>query len=338
MAQNIRINGTTYDGRSDVSKYGTFFRQVQPPSYSSLGTEMSNNNGFESWITSSNCTKWGLDTNGNNNPTLSREAGIVHGGSFSAKLDFSPITNGNLFQFENDDQNQSLAGPANLTISVWIYGTAGKRVVLRALNNPTTSLYFEGTYTLQNSNTWEQASFTGTIPGGGGNFRWFCLRVLDYSASEIYYFDDASVKAGGTNGVQTMDCNWGSRLAEMSGRVRGLSGQFTLVANGTNSANATVNITFPAGYFNFIPCIDIRMLNHNIVIGYNNQILQGSFVSANWQFTRQQDPNLTYSHFIQMTFPIVQLFNLGSTGFTAIIYTPNTGQEIRTWTWHAYGV
>ncbi len=48
-----------------------------------------------------------------------------------------------------------------------------------------------------------------------------------------------------------IDKTWGSRMVEMSGRIRGIAGIATL------NISATVNITFPGtSYFSFFPIID----------------------------------------------------------------------------------
>jgi hypothetical protein len=54
--------------------------------------------------------------------------------------------------------------------------------------------------------------------------------------------------------VGLLETTWGSRIAEMSGKVRGISGHGTLGTFGT------LTIGFPSGFFSFVPLVSCSIV------------------------------------------------------------------------------
>jgi hypothetical protein len=84
---------------------------------------------------------------------------------------------------------------------------------------------------------------------------------LKYNGVGTFYPTVQMPAFSGANGG-LLEQRWGSRMVEMSGRVRGMSGSVSVPFGQA----ATVN--FPAGYFSFTPLVDAMALMPKAAIDY----------------------------------------------------------------------
>lgn len=173
--------------------------------------------------------------------------------------------------------------------------------------------------------------FNGTAyPGRTGSLRWGT------------YFNQVQPAGSFT----TQDQMWGSRLAEMTGRVRGISGTGTI-----DQTAGTNQITFPVGMFNYTPIIDIHLLKVQEdfgIIGQNGGF-DSKFVS-NWLFPR--DTSLIFQSVVNPVFNI-NSFTINPKTFNInVVDVDNTGFKIvqfgfthpislaygQAFYWHAFGI
>lgn len=167
--------------------------------------------------------------------------------------------------------------------------------------------------------------FNGTLWGGRtGSDRWGTF----YTQVQPVYQDDST--------CFTLDKAWGSRMVEMSGRIRGLSGVGTLPVYPTRG---TIQITFPIGYFQFIPIVDSIflvkstefVLNPDDYRNRTNDDGQKAYIKD--FFMNPRDWNTIF----------YQLRNITNTGFFICAVPQNNYQFIGPITqriiyWNAFGV
>ncbi len=84
---------------------------------------------------------------------------------------------------------------------------------------------------------------------------------LKYNGVGTFYPTVQMPAFSGTSGG-LLEQRWGSRIVEMSGRVRGMSGSIGV------PFQSAATVYFPAGYFSFTPLIDAMVLMPKAAIDY----------------------------------------------------------------------
>jgi len=150
---------------------------------SGIGSELLENNGFETWTGGDNVApdSWNLYSAGET-ATVAKESTIKHGGSYSAKVTRSG-NDGELYQYEYENV-PGIAGK-RFTFSGWVYATVANRVRLKVTDASSNwySSYHPG------DSQWHFLTATGTM-------------TLDYAGGSCVvdtgdtsgYFDDVSFK------------------------------------------------------------------------------------------------------------------------------------------------
>jgi len=239
MSRNLIVNGGYDASRSGASKYGTFWSAVQPPFPTSLIDAISNPS-FEV-----NTTGW----TGTGNHSISRITSDANFGTACLQIVASAI-------------GDSSTNHAKVTTTVTTGVSYTTRFYAKSVSGNTTLTVRDetnngsGTFTLTAS--WALYSISITHNTSSNSLRFFL------GGAGTFLIDNVSEKTAGTDGTYTLDIGWGERLAENSGRVRGLSGVGTIPATTTPG---TSTITFPTSYFAHTPIVDLFLPRSYILDG-----------------------------------------------------------------------
>lgn len=284
MSTDIYFNGTQYPDRTGNNKFGTFYNQIVPPlsSGSTFIPTGTLNLNFEdvSGVGDPKIQPWTTSFNLGVMPYFA-ELTTVQNGTRAVKIELNHVNSNPAYLMADFiGLKESWTGSRIATVSFWLYGTAGWKTPFRGITSGDTTL-MDGTYTATNTNTWEQAIYATNVLGT--NFR--AVRVYAGTnavsgAGSIAYIDNFSltVSPQAVGGVQTMDTNWGGRVAENTGRVRGYS------MIGTVPKDGTLTVTFPANFFtSFRPMIDVRVLRNDIQTKFDKTgRIAGKFFTDSW--------------------------------------------------------
>lgn len=127
-----------------------------------------------------------------------------------------------------------------------------------------------------------------------------------------------------------LDQAWGSRLAEMSGRIRGLSGIGTFYR-----ANGTLSINLLAGWFNYTPIVNIQLLTKipPIYLNPNDQV---NYTGDAQLLKTEKEYFIIPIHLEGPARPALQVRSITNSSFL-IIYNRNIyGSDIGGYYPHAY--
>ncbi len=346
MPTDLYINGTQYPDRSGSDKFGTFYSQCQPPVISGTtygGANFSLVDGdLEIW-TGASLDNWTENWNLGSNP-FTKETTNIQNGAASAKILFnSPSSNQVWLRQDLRGICGNWSGLRTYTITGYIYGTAGWKAPFRFKNSGGAE-FGSGTYTIVNTNTWEQFSYVFTdTDGTSRNFADFFAGTNTISgAGSLVYLDNLVLTISGAAGsVQyTMDSNWGARIAENTGRVRGLSGFGTIDVDGTFS------FTFPSGWFKFQPQVEVNVKRKYIKPTPALNSMVGNFFTDNWNDTQQvfvlhqSQPGNYFEPRPQIFVQLTGTTGFKCTGYWALPTDPldDSAKVPIVFSWHAKGI
>ena len=348
MASDLIFNGTPYPGRSGANKFGTFYSNIQPPP-PDIGVEILRNNGMELGFLSGIATTWQNSVAGGAVATFYQETSILCNGTNSqgiilttptttitnirfrqALSTYATYTAGNQYILMFNVKNSN----GNGTLPIWMFSKDGA--------SPTSA-------TCYISNTeWNHYEYRVNIQTTQGANRF--VEFMLGSNQGTFYFDDVYLHIGSMNNTFSMENTWGSRLVEMTGRVRGCSGYGTI--SKVNGLWGTGIVTLPSGMFLYRPiigCYKVRPDLVNLTVyGYGNPLdsytTKGKYITDDWS-QEYMDTYINRHYNLDDPYGRIITSEILSTGFKVTIWASPFSGEINpimgnsiTYYWHAFGV